>query len=54
VICGEGGNRKGRTENGENGLCGEEGIGKTEQGMAAYRKGRTGNDSLPLTVLIRH
>jgi hypothetical protein len=28
-----GGNRKGRTGNGENGLCGEGGIGKAEQGM---------------------
>jgi hypothetical protein len=41
----------------ENGLCGKSGIGKAEHGMTAYpllgnRKGRTRNDSLPLTALI--
>jgi hypothetical protein len=32
-----GGNRKGRTGNGENGLCGEGGIGKTEQGVEIWQ-----------------
>jgi hypothetical protein len=53
MDCAGRGDRKDRTGNGENGLCGEGGsggIGKTEQGMVRMdcagrgdRKGRTGN-----------
>jgi hypothetical protein len=40
-------NRKGRTENGVNGLCGEGGIGKAEQGMRMAEHGMTAYPLLP-------
>jgi hypothetical protein len=40
-------NRKGRTGNGENGLCGEGGIGKAEQGMGMAEHGMTAYPLLP-------
>jgi hypothetical protein len=48
MDCAGGGNRKGRTGNGENRLCGEGGLGKAE----GNENDRTRNDSLPLTALI--
>jgi hypothetical protein len=47
MDCAERGNQKGRTGNGENGLCGEGGIRKAEQRMGMTEHGMTVYPLLP-------